>query len=73
VENYKRRNRIQKVPNWPPNSPDLNPIEGIWLYLKDRIRAREPRTLEELEQVAFEEWDQISVEEVAKRICLIPQ
>jgi len=37
-----------------------------YLYLKDRIRAREHRTLEELEQVAF-------IEEVAKRICLIPQ
>ena len=41
--------------------------------MKDKVRTREPRTLEELEQVAFEEWNQIPVEEVAKRIRLIPQ
>src|SRR5438045_300486 len=23
--------------DWPPNSPDLNPIENIWSYMKDVI------------------------------------
>ena len=25
------------VMEWPPNSPDLNPIENIWSYMKDII------------------------------------
>jgi len=25
------------VLDWPPNSPDLNPIENIWSYMKDII------------------------------------
>jgi len=24
----------------PPNSPDLNPIENIWAYIKDRISKK---------------------------------
>lgn len=72
VDQYKEREGIQSLPNWPSNSPDLNPIEGIWLYLKDKIRARGPKTLEKLEEVAFEEWNLIPVEEVAKRIRSMP-
>ncbi len=72
VDQYKEREGIQSLPNWPSNSPDLNPLEGIWLYFKDKIRARGPKTLEELEEVAFEEWNLIPVEEVAKRIRSMP-
>ena len=45
----------------PPSSPDLNPIENVWSYLKMRVRARHPRptTANRLFQVAQEEWEAI--------------
>lgn len=34
--------------DWPPYSPDLNPIENIWAIIKQHIASRMPRTDEEL-------------------------
>lgn len=45
----------------PANSPDLNPIENAWYYLKhllDNHPAR-PRTVDELFALAYQLWDAI--------------
>lgn len=63
----------------PAQSPDLNPIEGIWNAFKQRLRQRyhEWKTLEELKEIAREEWDRIrnSVDgtlKVQRRIAEMP-
>lgn len=43
--------------DFPPYSPDLNPIENLWVILKRRIEARLARTTEEVEQILREEWE----------------
>ena len=32
--------RVSVLPNWPPNSPDLNPIENLWGYLQAKMDAK---------------------------------
>jgi hypothetical protein len=50
---------------FPPRSPDLNPIENLLHVLKFRVEHRNPRTAEELERILAEEYEAISEEECA--------
>ena len=56
------------VLGWPSQSPDLNPIENLWYYLKIAVHQRNPSNLKELEQYFLEEWPKIPVARCAKLI-----
>ena len=43
--------------DFPPYSPDLNPIENVWQDVERRVEARAPKTVEELQDVIAEEWE----------------
>jgi transposase len=45
-----------------PHSPDLNPIENLWADLKRRIEARNVSSIEELKQIASQEWSNTTSE-----------
>jgi hypothetical protein len=52
-------------PVWPPNSPDLNPIECLWGAIKRRLRWQEIGTAAqaiEVIQRVWDEFDQASID-----------
>lgn len=46
---------VEDLP-WPSNSPDLNPIENCWAYLKLKVYSRTNSTIEELKKNIEDVW-----------------
>ena len=53
---------------WPPASPDINPIELIWGIMKPRVNAEAHPDVESLEEALRREWDVLSIEEINNAI-----
>jgi hypothetical protein len=56
VREWIHNNGVQCI-DFPPYSPDLNPIENIWADLKRRIERRHACTVAELEVHLGVEWE----------------
>ncbi|KAF1978128.1 hypothetical protein BU23DRAFT_550225 [Bimuria novae-zelandiae CBS 107.79] len=77
ARDYKNRHGIQPFIH-PAQSPDLNPIEGCWLILKQRTKQRLDQTNEwdgsirHLKQILREEWERITIKEIREIISEMP-
>lgn len=67
--------KIKMLPDWPAQSPDLNPIEHLWDHLDRCLRngSNLPKNLLELEVQLKEEWERISRETYIKLIDSMPR
>lgn len=62
------------VLKWPSQSPDLNPIEHLWFYLKKKKKYPEPpKGILELWERVQAEWEKIPVEVVQNLIEGMPR
>ena len=69
VMDWLEENGIE-VMDWPPYSPDLNPIENIWALLKKKIYELEPSLITRsdsimlslLHETAIRAWESLSEE-----------
>lgn len=64
---------------WPPNSPDLNPIENVWMLLKRQLRKRfslieqRPHSEADLFSAAQEEWALIAQDVIDSLVNSMPE
>ena len=60
VKDYIKRSRIPIIA-WPPNSPDLNPIETVWAYIKDQLSKypNDPKDEDKLWERVQDIWNKI--------------
>jgi len=65
--NYLRQAAIQTMV-WPVNSPDLNPIELVWSYVKSKLSQYKdsPKDLDDLWERYQDIWNEIPMEYIRK-------
>ena len=62
------------IENWPPNSPDLSPIENLWSILSSSVyKDPEPKTPAQLKRRLRKAWNSISVETLYNLIEPLPR
>ncbi|OKP09731.1 hypothetical protein PENSUB_4880 [Penicillium subrubescens] len=62
--------------DWPPYSPDLNPIEPVWKVMKDWIQRWYPEILtdrDEIRWIVQRAWDEVGREVLARNLASMPQ
>ena len=56
----KKQLRLLEPHYWPPNSLDLNPVDGIWKLVERNVcKGRTITDLDSLKEATIEEWNKI--------------
>lgn len=63
---------LEYIPDWPGNSPDLNPIENLWAILKAKIRDRDTSTVDKLVAELQSAWANLNPEHLQNLAKSIP-
>ena len=63
--------KIDIIQDWPPRSPDLNPIQNVWGILKDHVDTNNITSAQEFFERIKKEWDALTKEEIRNLILKI--
>ena len=55
-----------KIIDWPPYSPDLNPIDNIWAIMKRKITGKTFTTINSLKNELYTIWRELDDEMIMK-------
>jgi len=69
---WKIQNGITTM-NWPVSSPDANPIENVWSYIKHKLRGKLIFTLRQLSTTIRKIWRSLSREYAQKLVESMPR
>ena len=59
VMDFLKANNVTTM-EWPPQSPDLNPIENVWKLIGERTQKSNPKNQDHLWRLLSNEWNQIT-------------
>ena len=61
-KDHLEKKKINYIKNWPPRSPDLNPIEQVWALVNAKIQEECPLTMQDLLDATQRAWKGIPVQ-----------
>ena len=64
----KRRGSVEVLSSWPPNSPDLSPIENLWGMVQERVDATPCNTFAEFKAAVNKEWQSVGHKECKRLV-----
>ena len=68
---FLKKEKVQFIEpkHWPPNSPDLNPVDyAVWGALQQRVYKHKIRDLSHLKEIIKLEWSRISMRFIIRSI-----
>lgn len=72
VKDFLKKQSIT-VLDWPPYSPDINPIENLWYQVKKTVGAKRATNVNQLYDAFKEAWEQIPIQTCNKLIASMPK
>ncbi len=68
-----KRDAQVKCLQHPAQSPDLNPIEAVWMIIRKRLRGGKWQNVAEFKAAIEREWRRVSRAEIRRRISEMPK
>jgi DDE superfamily endonuclease len=59
TQRWLQRHDVSVVSGWPGNSPDLNPIENLWGWMKAKLYRKDLRSVTHLRVALLQLWEQV--------------
>lgn len=72
LQSFKQTAYIDTI-DWPPTSPDMNPIENIWEIIDQKLINYQIVTIQQLEAAIRDIWQNINVETCEKLVKSMPK
>ena len=74
VQQWLNNNNISYIPpsDWPPNSPDFNPIENLWSIVNTEIQKKKIKSVSSFKTTLSQIWNNIHIDTLHKLIDSIP-
>jgi hypothetical protein len=70
---FRFQNNIRKLEDWPPQSPDLNPIKNLWKIIKTNIQTNyQPKSIPEMKEAIHQAWDNIPAQTLRNLLRSMP-